>query len=260
MVDDENNGRASRLSWQELSSKVEAKRKADLKPLPSNPKHRLSWHEALALIDPPNADRWPAALTLNDIVVLQTQDEEQQGAILEALAIDCGMRLVKCEVSPDVAYRQDLMRFTKISRNKLIPSGVLTTIEAGRCYRVSAIVFKEWLESAGRSPSQHIQNWFEAVGVSFVASSKPFAKVQPDASENFVKKKRDVQLRREHHLDMWKNSGLELKITENTPQGRFPRGIAKLAEKGWGRCIGEPGNRSLFVEDLKAMRIGVRNK
>jgi hypothetical protein len=260
MVYDENIDSAVRLSWQERYDKAAAKRKADLNPLPSNPKHRFSWHEALAYIDPPNADRWPDALTLNDCVALQSEDEASQGAMLEGLAIDCGMGFVKCKVEPDVEYRQDLMRFTWTSRDKLIPSGVLTTIEAGRCYRVSANDFKEWLQSLEKAPSPHIQNWFEAVGVSYVASSKPLANVQPDASESFVKKRRDVKLRMQHHLDMWKKSGLELKITEKNPQGRFPKGIAKLAEGGWGVWTDEPGNRSLFVKDLNAMGIGDPNK
>jgi hypothetical protein len=256
MVDDENDGRASGLSWQELSSKVEAKRKADLKPLPSNLKHRLSWHEALALIDPPNADRWPAVLTLNDCIALQSQDEATQGALLESLAIDCGMGLVTCKVSPDVEYRQDLRRFTWTSRNKLIPSGVLTTIEAGRCYRVSANVFKEWLESAGRSPSPHIQNWFDAVGVSS-PSNKATSPQGTPALKQYVREKRDVRSRREHHLKLWNDNGLELLPAKKHPYFRFPNGITALAErKGWGELVGDRGNRHLFAADLKAMGVG----
>jgi hypothetical protein len=166
MVDESSSPSVSPMSWQDRATQADARRKAKIKPLPSNPKYRLSWQEALLLIDPPNADRWPDALTLNDIVALQTQDEAGQRALLESFAIDCGMGEVKCEVSPDVEYRQDLMRFTWTSRNNLLPSGVLSTIQAGRCYRVGAIAFKAWLESVGKSPSQHIQNWFDAVEIS----------------------------------------------------------------------------------------------
>jgi len=144
----------------------------------------LAWHRAKAVSNFfTKLDGWPQSMTPCQLAALQSPELAKgwrvDKALLLAINESCSESCSAGHLAHDVVIKTQVSRLSATPWNPFAPHSWLTRDNFTRPkparevtsteteFAITAPDFADWLAAQGETPSEHIQAWFDAVGVAW---------------------------------------------------------------------------------------------